>query len=108
VLADQIAHGDCPEISVLEIDQIHVLWGVSSNLIYAGVHAQHGLIGNYENRVVVRHTVDSARAQSRNEPQESVFSVNTGRPPELVVAECDSGEGREEVAANALPHDLLD
>ena len=58
--------------------------------------------------VVVGEPIHRAGAEARDETEEPVLAPDARRPPELVPAEGDAGEEREEVGADPLSDDLLD
>ena len=92
----------------LQVDDVDALGRVAHRLLGGDVHAQVGDARGDQDRIVVADAVHGARAQPGHEARQPVLALDPRRPAELVVAERDAREGREEVVAHALADHLLD
>ncbi len=108
VLADEVECLDGLEGVGLQVDRIDLLRGIVKHLLLGDIHAQARLPRSDENRIVVAHAIDRARAQAGHHPEQPVLAADAGRPGQLVAAEGDAGEGGKKVVSDPRSNDLLD
>src|SRR5262249_19762710 len=90
-----------------EVNDVNATWRIAQHLFRGNVDAQIGLTRGDQDRIVIRKAIDCTSAQSRHHTNESIATVNPGRPAKLVIAEGNSRARREEVLPYLLPNNFL-